>query len=744
MSSTMEAMSQEGVTPNWSFPGPSQEIPGTFLQEEELQDKWGATVYHLTYKEKERCEVWKDEVQNLLVFSGLFSAVVTAFIIESYQSLQDDPSEILLSSIAANLQFMANTTAGVPATLPNNTHVPFSPTSPNKIVNILWFLSLVLSLSSALIGLVALQWLREHLRPSTWNVPLKTLPALIKMQADSLDAFKVPQIFTALPLLIIIALIFFVVGMIEFLWNINRVVAIPIIATILLVLAFILVTTLLPSYPRFRRRHFNDPKSSPPLPCPYRSPQSWVCLQVVTVASSLFSRLANQADTDQGHSKQNAHLNWIDWAISYLDKRSFSHIRSRKADYSLLESVRVSEPTFPPIYDTMRALVAVKEDFSLMADKTFDASLPIVGHAFNELLDLSGWSPEFGDELCFYVNEVFNDPFLPMALPLDIISSAPPEIKFHHAKLLFYLSGITNLNNLAMTLSESVTQSIFDIVLFTCKNLQKTIDPSILCGSPVAILWYRASEYTLDSLDEHGDKKYVEKLVEIVKQVFEFADQTPPDLSVSSNTLGTSPYIKTVLHSIANIIVDCSTDPTPLSFTAYDGILTTLITRLSKVPTHGRPNAYLFLLSSIYVHYLALQVSPRFNRNPSYQRSPAFEDLAKILTIYHGKLASNSELHHFQELIFPQSLESDFLWAYLGDGDLGPGHRNTVAQQLTRTMVNYQHRQGRSKRSESRQLGIEKKWQPQRSRNYAPRWPGGGSMRAVSIYMSGFLLNLDR
>ncbi|KAF9529170.1 hypothetical protein CPB83DRAFT_732839, partial [Crepidotus variabilis] len=132
-----------------------------------LQDKWGVIVKHLIDKEKERCEVWKDEVQNLLVFSGLFSAVVTAFIIESYQSLQDNPSEILLSSIAANLQFMANTTAGVSATLSNNTHVPFSPTSPNKIVNILWFLSLVLSLASALIGLVALQWLREHLRPST-------------------------------------------------------------------------------------------------------------------------------------------------------------------------------------------------------------------------------------------------------------------------------------------------------------------------------------------------------------------------------------------------------------------------------------------------------------------------------------------------------------------------------------------------------------------------------------------------
>ncbi|KAF9529169.1 hypothetical protein CPB83DRAFT_853356 [Crepidotus variabilis] len=378
----------------------------------------------------------------------------------------------------------------------------------------------------------------------------------------------------------------------------------------------------------------------------------------------------------------------------------------------------------------MRALVAVKESFSLMGDKTFNTSMPTVSQAFNELLDLSRWSPEFGDELCFYVNEVFSNPSLPMALPLDIISSGSPKVKFQHAKLLFYLSGITNLNNLAMSLSESVTRSIFDLVLFTCQNLQKIVDPSIRCGSPIAVLWYRASEYTLGSQENSDEESVDDKLTQIVKRVFEFADQTPPDLAVSSNTLGASPYVKTVLQSIANIIVDRLNGPTPISFTLYEKIFLILNSQLKSQHRRGQPNPYLFLLSSIYAHYLLLKVSPHFSRNPFYKRSPPFDDLVDTLTVYHARLTESSELHQFQELIFPQSLKSDFVWAYLGHENSRAGHRHVVAPQLTHTAIKHRYRQGRSQHGAEHKpskfgqgtnaLGGEDKWRVQDSNKYNP------------------------
>ncbi|KDR71744.1 hypothetical protein GALMADRAFT_253490 [Galerina marginata CBS 339.88] len=47
-------------------------------------DPWNVLLKPLLEKDKVRCDGWKEEVQNLLIFAGLFSAVVTAFVVESY------------------------------------------------------------------------------------------------------------------------------------------------------------------------------------------------------------------------------------------------------------------------------------------------------------------------------------------------------------------------------------------------------------------------------------------------------------------------------------------------------------------------------------------------------------------------------------------------------------------------------------------------------------------------------------
>jgi len=94
--------------------------------------------------------------------AGLFSAVVTAFIIESYKALRQDPTEILLSRILTQLESRGNGTDIIPQSL---SMPAFTPTPSDIRVNIFWFLSLIFSLATVLIGIIALQWLREHLRP---------------------------------------------------------------------------------------------------------------------------------------------------------------------------------------------------------------------------------------------------------------------------------------------------------------------------------------------------------------------------------------------------------------------------------------------------------------------------------------------------------------------------------------------------------------------------------------------------
>ncbi|EEB94327.1 hypothetical protein MPER_06873, partial [Moniliophthora perniciosa FA553] len=87
---------------------------------------------------------WRDDIDTLLVFAGLFSAVVTAFVIESYQWLAEDPADTTVTLLIHLISVQAS---GSQAT-------PFEPTQftpdPSSIrINVFWFLSLILSLTSA-------------------------------------------------------------------------------------------------------------------------------------------------------------------------------------------------------------------------------------------------------------------------------------------------------------------------------------------------------------------------------------------------------------------------------------------------------------------------------------------------------------------------------------------------------------------------------------------------------------------
>lgn len=142
-------------------------------------------------------------------------------------------------------------------------------------VNALWFISLVLSLTVVLVGTVALQWLREHQRYPVQSTPRDKF-AIFNMRREGLQEWYVPQIFSALPMLLQVSLVLFLVGLIDFLVLIapTKVFA-PIITFMGLPIAFIIWTTIIPSYQWilppiifFRLR-----KRIPPQ-CPYRSPQS--------------------------------------------------------------------------------------------------------------------------------------------------------------------------------------------------------------------------------------------------------------------------------------------------------------------------------------------------------------------------------------------------------------------------------------------------------------------------------------
>ena len=175
-----------------------------------------------------------------------------------------DSSARLLSFIATQL---ANSTDPLPPSLA----VPeFTVTQAQVRINIVWFLSLTVSLTTVLVGILCLQWLREFQRDAA--LPHKDAVALRQMRYEGLIQWHVPGILSILPLLLQLSLVLFFIGLLDLLWSLNTLVATCVSAAVGMVLLFLMVTTALPAL----QHALTKDKHLRVAQCPYKSPQSWL------------------------------------------------------------------------------------------------------------------------------------------------------------------------------------------------------------------------------------------------------------------------------------------------------------------------------------------------------------------------------------------------------------------------------------------------------------------------------------
>ncbi|KZW00427.1 hypothetical protein EXIGLDRAFT_596785, partial [Exidia glandulosa HHB12029] len=103
---------------------------------------------------------WNKTLDVLLIFAGLFSAVATAFLIESYKLLEPDESSAYMSTALYLLVTRDNSSTSSMLPPPPALGLPASTTS--RAVNWLWFTSLLLALAVALLGILIKQWIVEY------------------------------------------------------------------------------------------------------------------------------------------------------------------------------------------------------------------------------------------------------------------------------------------------------------------------------------------------------------------------------------------------------------------------------------------------------------------------------------------------------------------------------------------------------------------------------------------------------
>ena len=204
---------------------------------------------------------------------------MAGFIIESYTQLQPAPSDttvLLLAQISQQLAALSRgNTISIPSGLPSST---FSPSASAVRVNTLWFLSLVLSLTCALLATLMQQWVRRYLQVTQrWYAPYKRA-RVRTFFAEGVEQFGLPRAVEALPALLHASVFLFFAGLVDFLININQTVAFSLLSAVVVAATIYFLFT---AHPLFY------PNS------PYQTPLTsslWMFQQAVLVAGLAFAR----------------------------------------------------------------------------------------------------------------------------------------------------------------------------------------------------------------------------------------------------------------------------------------------------------------------------------------------------------------------------------------------------------------------------------------------------------------------
>ncbi|KAK0227468.1 hypothetical protein EDD85DRAFT_1027007 [Armillaria nabsnona] len=121
---------------------------------------------------------WRDTIDVLLVFAGLFSAVLTTFVVQTSQSMKPDYNQASMFLLFEMLKATASN--GSQPSIPSSPTDFFSPSRSDECLNSLWFVSLMLSLITALVAVLVKQWLHQYVSIA-WQVPMiiGLLPVLL-------------------------------------------------------------------------------------------------------------------------------------------------------------------------------------------------------------------------------------------------------------------------------------------------------------------------------------------------------------------------------------------------------------------------------------------------------------------------------------------------------------------------------------------------------------------------------------
>ncbi|CUA75430.1 hypothetical protein RSOLAG22IIIB_11719 [Rhizoctonia solani] len=216
-------------------PSPKRDAPQEFDEEGKELDAdaqvWKTYVKEADQVDEEMVDGWNKSMDVILIFAALFSAISTAFVIESYKNLKPDPADAssqTLLIISQTLMLIANGSQPSSASMTSVSETTaFQASAKDICVNVLWFLSLSLSVAVSLISMLAKEWCLEFMSGRTG--PPGPQACRRQQRWDGLVKWKMKEVILMLPSLIHISLLLFAIGLCVFLWDVHYGVAIPVV-----------------------------------------------------------------------------------------------------------------------------------------------------------------------------------------------------------------------------------------------------------------------------------------------------------------------------------------------------------------------------------------------------------------------------------------------------------------------------------------------------------------------------------
>ncbi len=238
----------------------------------------------------------------------------------SYPNLQQDPN-VTTQSLLAQISQQLSTTNGTSPAASLSTQSSFSPSASVVFVNSVWFLSLVLSLTCALIATLLQQWARRYLQIIQRNHAPHVRAHIREYFSRGAHKFRIFGLVQTLPFLLLLSVLLFFAGLVVFAFPANHIVAYITLAIVGLCFLSYIALTLMPLI-------FHD--------CPYYTPFTsllWYSAQIIPL--SFFSVLhcgAKQLHDRWGTVSESVVKSIHHWKIK--KSKSFSEGRTSKLENS--------------------------------------------------------------------------------------------------------------------------------------------------------------------------------------------------------------------------------------------------------------------------------------------------------------------------------------------------------------------------------------------------------------------------